>query len=210
MVGDEGDLVRERRRVAGNSHPLDRLVRREMHVGGCGVEGAGSSSSVGMRTNDSASPVHATAPGRPAPPRRRPSHPTTRHHEVGGGAVPRSRFIGTIENCIEAPPWQNRTRWSSADPEERAEVGLRLLDHARRTRRRDGRPRAAEAPTPGSVGRSACACSRTGSGRTPGPAEKLMTRPSVRTEPGYRGCAGFRSPACTPSATAGWPARRRR
>ena len=36
-----------------------------------------------------------------------PHDPVTTY--AAGRASPRSRFIGTIENCIEAPPWQNRT-----------------------------------------------------------------------------------------------------
>ena len=191
-------------------HPLDRLVRREVHVSGRGVEGA-QELLVGRDAHERPRPRRSTRPA-PAPPRPPPSRAFAPHDPVttrSAAAPSRSRFIGTIANCIEAPPWQNRTRWSS--PISRS---ARRLASASSITPSNQAPRwetsSAEAPTPGSVGRSAFTCSRTDRGRTPGPAEKLMTRPSARTEPGYRGCAGSRSPACTPSATAGWPTRRRR
>ena len=86
-----------------------------------------------------------------------------------------SRFIGTIENCSDAPPWRKSTLCDAGTLPSVAEVGFGLRQDVSKVFERWLISRT-DMPTPGSDDEIALRFFETGSGRTAGPAEKLWMR----------------------------------
>ncbi len=146
--------------------------------GASGTRASAISAADGVRMNPSLSPLHAARAG----PSLVASCRALALHEpvttTSAGSVPWRKFIGTIENCCVAPPWQNTMWWvSGTSSSERRLASTSLITPSNQGLRWD--TSSADAPTPGNETRSRCASSRTGSGRIPGPGAKFRIRPVI-------------------------------